>query len=84
MRLLKFLFVALLAVAAVTVGFLAVVALAGGFIAYVLGRRLVRRLQGAGASPVNVPATTPRVPSAQDDVIEVTATEVPVDRDLRP
>jgi hypothetical protein len=82
MRLLKFLLVALLAVAAVTVGLVAVVALAVGLMAYVLGRRLLRRFQGAGATPVNLPHPAPRVSPAHGEVIEVTATEVPTDREL--
>lgn len=84
MRLLKFLVVALLAAAALTIGLVAVVGFAVGLLAYVVGRRIVRRIQGRGR------ATTPRsqVPTAEiplrrdsdaADVIEVTATEIPVD-----
>ena len=81
MRLLKFLLVALLSVLAVTVGFVAVVAVAVGLLAFVAGRRLVLRFQGAGASPATMPPPPSRVPAAQGDVIEVTATEVTTDRD---
>ena len=82
MRLLKFFFVALLAAAAVTIGFVAVVAVALGLAAYVVGRRVVRRLQGAGASPGHPPVTASRVPASRGEIIEVTATEVPADREL--
>lgn len=80
MRLLKFVLVLLLAIAAVTVGVVAVAALAIGLVAYMLGRLLVRRFAPAGNRPrVTAPSTVRRAPPPAGDVIEVSATEVPHD-----
>ena len=75
MRLLKFFLAALFAVVAVLAGvFVAAVAAVTG-VAFFLVHRLLRRPRAAGRSapPVGPHAS----PTSSNDVIEVTATEVP-------
>jgi hypothetical protein len=77
MRLMNVLLTGVFAIIALFAG---LIVAAIGLVAFVLGRLLGRPRRGPTRVPVHQPAPARRYRESSEDVIEVTATEVPADR----